>query len=81
MIEEITEISKHTINDTAVDFLLGSIIGLAGWFLPPVGGVLATLATGSALTGSLRCFLLSQSLITCQGWLLQLGLSTISAAQ
>ena len=45
MIEEITEIGKHTINDTAVDFLLGSIIGLAGWFFGGFDGFVKVLLT------------------------------------
>ena len=32
MIHEITDFGGNVVNDTAIDFAIGSIVGLAGWF-------------------------------------------------
>ena len=43
MIEEITEVGGSALNDTVADFLLGSIIGLAGWFFGGLDGFIEVL--------------------------------------
>ena len=45
MINEITEFSGSAVNDTAINFALGSIIGLAGWFFGGLDGFVKVLLT------------------------------------
>ena len=45
MINEITEFSESIVNDTAIDFTLGSIIGLAAWFFGGLDGFVKVLLT------------------------------------
>ena len=45
MINEITDFGESIVNDTTIDFTLGSIIGLAAWFFGGLDGFVKVLLT------------------------------------